>query len=1075
MIDRQRTSPAGISEAQPSLSGDSRHSERDRLSARAKVPRSRSVASDDDETNATIAVRHTETDPAKDDSEAETVLSSPVKRREALRKTNGIKAEPEDSNASIDARIQDPPPSLKPSIEVNHEIPSTSGATQRPKSRQPSKSPSQARPANNVRRRDEQESDGASDLSDLADTNSKAASVSSKRDRYDSEPPNGKDLLNPRKRKHRESSFGRKQLAAETIKRQRRSSANEQIEKNGSGRSSEERSPPAKLRRHKRAASSNQNDEVHEDSIEVHHNGRSRRAASHLPSRDDKTSGPIWDSDSDSEISVQPSQSRNTRSINRSVSTPGRPMGREHKRHVNKYGFTRLAEACESGDLESVKEWLEKDREQLEICEFAGNSPLQIASLNGYPDIVQFLLDRGCNKDCANIDNDTPLIDAVENGHSDVVGVLLNAGVDPLHQNRKGQQALDVITDQTEDGPEIRDMLKKAIEERQQKGINVAPHIDVEVERTDRLGPKQALLFMARTPENLLKLVANNDRKGVIEFLEARVPVDNNIVAAAAKTGDVYLLNLLLADMSPRKAKSKAEKPMLAALGTSHFQVVKALTELEQFDPLWRSRTNGMTWYEYAESRGGPHWKEERELLHRLYTEAQATHRGLSSSPISDFKNSIRRQKSPALSKESDVELDEGDSPDVARIKRRLMSKKDMRAASSRKSPSTESSHAASSPEVVTKPSESDELKPPRRKPGRPRTKSLSSQPTDVKTRRIKATRENIALFDGTQTTGNKSRKPSTSSNSRPAAESVGPYKKVTNNSNEDTIMTDAKAAAEEEERAQTARKEAEEQARREEAEKAAEAQAEIQQRLDERKQKLDTFPSALRHSLQTQDTNPTRFIRYLAHRFLPIQAVQGAALGLEGPDRDKPYMLTYQAAGLLRGRAADELLSLPPQDGAPAPSPSLFTSAPTHPITSDQRTAVRIIIGATRLADQLPSLNPKDNTPGELSYVQRIVHERRLFDDMAPVSWIGVRDFLRVKADLQDAEGYWHLAQLPPVGVAFDAKIEGYTRPSGRFEVLDEELKGRIGKGLKEGDGKDVSFFTGVTKHVTQVTVVAD
>ncbi|KAF2716040.1 ankyrin, partial [Polychaeton citri CBS 116435] len=106
-----------------------------------------------------------------------------------------------------------------------------------------------------------------------------------------------------------------------------------------------------------------------------------------------------------------------------------------------------MAEACESGDLEAVKYWREKDPEQLELPEFAGNTPLQIASLNGNAEIVEYLIEQGVRIDISNGERDTPLIDAAENGHLDTVKALLKAGVDPLRTNKVGQAALDVVHD----------------------------------------------------------------------------------------------------------------------------------------------------------------------------------------------------------------------------------------------------------------------------------------------------------------------------------------------------------------------------------------------------------------------------------------------------------------------------------------------------------------------------------------------------------------------------------------------------------------------------------------------------
>jgi hypothetical protein len=150
------------------------------------------------------------------------------------------------------------------------------------------------------------------------------------------------------------------------------------------------------------------------------------------------------------------------------------------KRHVTKYGYTRLAEACETGDLNAAREWLEKDPDQLEIADFAGNKPLQIAALHGHVKLVDYLLDDGCEAHCANLDGDTPLIDAAENGHLEVVRLLLDAAVDPLQRNLEGKQALDVVTDEIDDASSIRDAIQQQIDQpsiavRHQRGKRGKP------------------------------------------------------------------------------------------------------------------------------------------------------------------------------------------------------------------------------------------------------------------------------------------------------------------------------------------------------------------------------------------------------------------------------------------------------------------------------------------------------------------------------------------------------------------------------------------------------------------------
>ncbi|KAK3055525.1 hypothetical protein LTR09_003445 [Extremus antarcticus] len=497
---------------------------------------------------------------------------------------------------------------------------------------------------------------------------------------------------NPRKRKHRASS-----ISLPSSKRQSMDPPKRTLPRNRNGMSVDvvglhDRSHSPESRSYRRAFSP----QSAVDGLIGSSSSRKRRSVPSLPGREVK-SAKTWDESSTSSETTSRGQLEELKrpqrgSSNRwSSATPaGRPGGREHKRHVNKYGYTRLAEACEDGSLDVVKEWREKDPDQLEIAEFAGNKPLQIAALNGNIEVVTYLIEQGCQIECANGVKDTPLIDAAENGHLEVVNLLLEAGVDPLRQNQKGQQALDVITDETDDATSIRAALHSAIDHW--NSSEAKQRREVEEEQRHRAGPSKELHFMARTYENLLKLVQNNDRNGVREFLAARVPVDNAIIAAAARTGDLYLVNMLLAEMTEKKASQKPEKPMLSVLGSSHFEMVQALTQLDHFNPSWTNRA-GKTWPEIAEERAGPMWRQEKELLTRLFEAppagGSAGKERRSSSPVAKRDGLKRRLTQPKREEEvtsnsSSDEEREAEGRGKRKNGRRLMSRRDMRAVGSK-------------------------------------------------------------------------------------------------------------------------------------------------------------------------------------------------------------------------------------------------------------------------------------------------------------------------------------------------------------------------------------------------------
>lgn len=660
------------------------------------------------------------------DSEAETLIDSPVKRQQAeRRRSNAAKMErppkhrigslpvPTGNDDEDDSANVSPAPSTVMSVEKTTSTEDIKDA--------------------NLDTMGDDKDDDSDSLSSARSNASGPPSRRSSMSRAASERPglsrNDQHSPNPRKRKHRASSVSlpNKRPSIDIPKRRLRGLHSEEL-----GRNDESLSP--KLRSHRRAVSTQS---AFTDGVGDAVGNRKRRSGPPGIVKEPKSARSGWEeSDASSETTSHgnPDSRRPQRGVGRSTSTPGRPAGREHKRHVNKYGFTRLAEACENGDLDLVKDWREKDPDQLELAEFAGNKPLQIAALNGNVEVVDYLIDQGCQIDCANVDKDTPLIDAAENGHLDVVNSLLNAGVDPLRQNLKGQQALDVVTDEVDDADDIRATLRKAIEKWNSTGAKQKREEAEEMRH--RAGPSKELHFMARTYENLLRLVQNNDRTGVREFLDARVPVDNAVVAAAAKTGDTYLVNMLLAEMTEKKAHQKAEKPLLGVLGSSHFEMVQSLTELDNFNPLFRNRQQ-KTWPEIAEERHGPNWRQEYELLQRLFDQAASIKERRSSSPVTKRDSGKRRFVHRA--EEEDSEEDEEEAP-KRRNNRKLMSKREQREfRAARGKPASDESSDDSSSEHATGADAAEEksMKPPespvskRTPPTRSRTKSLSAQPPE--------------------------------------------------------------------------------------------------------------------------------------------------------------------------------------------------------------------------------------------------------------------------------------------------------------------------------------------------------
>ncbi|KAI5370200.1 Putative ankyrin repeat-containing domain superfamily [Septoria linicola] len=865
------------------------------------------------------------------DSEAETLIDSPVKRKEAEKQNVGkserqrmpkhrIGGLPVPTDGDEDESAQPSPvPSTVLSVEKaplvkevkDEELMDIDG-----QERGMSEALSSPRsPASNARSRASSPSRAVSELPEFS--------------------RNGGHSPNPRKRKHRASSVNlpNKRPSIEPPKRRLRGLHSEEL----GGRTELSLSP--KLRNHRRATSTQSAlvDNIPENS------NRKRRSVTHGVAKDLKGARPVWEeSDASSETTShgQAEHRRPQRGVGRSTSTPGRPAGREHKRHVNKYGFTKLAEACEAGELNQVKEWRDRDPDQLELAEFAGNKPLQIAALNGNVEVVDYLIDQGCQIDCANVDKDTPLIDAAENGHLDVVHSLLRAGVDPLRQNLKGQQALDVVTDETDDADDIRAALRNAIETWNTNGSR--QRREEEEEMRHRAGPTKELHFMARSYENLLKLVQINDRNGVKEFLDARVPVDNLIIAAAAKTGDSYLVNMLLAEMSEKKAMQRPERPMLSVLGTSHLEMVKSLAELDNFNPLYRNRS-GKSWPDIAEERHGPNWREEKQLLQHLYDQRAGSKERRSSSPITKRDGGMRRviRRTPANDEDEDDDSDEDEAP-RRKNGRRLMSKRDMRVASGR-APSDESSDESSS-DVTTGEDcgEESTMKPPespaKRTIGQARRKSDSIHNIDSSPRLRRRSSSLREPHDQTLPTldENAEDKDSALRSSRgPDSDDPDAPDRKRKQDQEAEAQAQAQAAAAAAKRAeeQKAREIEEEQRRMEELHRESEARAAEEQRLAEEERlrveqemavvKLkahelvaNSLPIAIAHVLNPRSAfrfEDETALDFLVQHFTPIQVLKHEhqdPYAMLPAGADAPYWITnIQAAPLVGPRGVELML----------------------------------------------------------------------------------------------------------------------------------------------------------------------
>lgn len=389
-----------------------------------------------------------------------------------------------------------------------------------------------------------------------------------------------------------------------------------------------------------------------------HPNGVTKRrkvpAPLHVERRRKTSEDTHPDSDDSSCVHSRHHTQKTTSADGHAISPAKMPIS--HKKNRDRSGRTLLARAC-AQDANEAEKWLKERPQDIDVPDNAGNTPLQIAALEGDVEVVQLLLNAGCDTNSKNIDKDTPLIDAVENGHLEVVRLLLKAGLDPRQKNAKGQEPLELIPADDDDAEYIRDALLASKKEKESLRRPSEDHHrhstgsrDVEISsagasgtsptrsppppapgvrrRTARSQPTDdALLWVNPTPERLRDAAGKGDLTIVDHILKMRPKVDTKAVLAAARGGHDGVLNLMMAignlDPDPEPLRSGEYKPaystpMLAAIGRGNISVIQLLLSQPGFDPT-RRRFRDLTYYEISKDRTGSEWQEEYDILKEAY------------------------------------------------------------------------------------------------------------------------------------------------------------------------------------------------------------------------------------------------------------------------------------------------------------------------------------------------------------------------------------------------------------------------------------------------------------------------
>jgi ankyrin repeat protein len=289
-------------------------------------------------------------------------------------------------------------------------------------------------------------------------------------------------------------------------------------------------------------------------------------------------------------------------------------------------GRLKLQRVCDKGKFEEAKALIEEGVD-VNDQDYAGNSALHEASLNGYTDIVELLLENGAEVDLQSgpDDLDTPLIDAATNGHIDTVKLLLKYGADPRIENAHGQNALDSIDEELLEGEVLKALLKKAALTLQKKtrfstfSSNHSEEDNSEHDddhnrsrsksrshqnrATSTSKSRADMLFVDLTSKSgrdeVYQRASDGDSQYVGTYLGNNGKPDSEAMTLAAKYGHTDVVSLFLGFGAKVDVPNKfGMTALMRTVGRGHLEVVKLLIE-HGADPLRKSE-DGRNAFDYA-------------------------------------------------------------------------------------------------------------------------------------------------------------------------------------------------------------------------------------------------------------------------------------------------------------------------------------------------------------------------------------------------------------------------------------------------------------------------------------------
>ncbi|KAK3103771.1 hypothetical protein FSP39_021748 [Pinctada imbricata] len=105
--------------------------------------------------------------------------------------------------------------------------------------------------------------------------------------------------------------------------------------------------------------------------------------------------------------------------------------------------MSELKWGIQNGDLDTVKNLVQKDEKIVNNETEGGRFPLHIAADYGQTEVIEFLINKGAEVNKADKHGITPLLAAVWENHTSSVKLLLEKGADKNVQSPDGTAVID--------------------------------------------------------------------------------------------------------------------------------------------------------------------------------------------------------------------------------------------------------------------------------------------------------------------------------------------------------------------------------------------------------------------------------------------------------------------------------------------------------------------------------------------------------------------------------------------------------------------------------------------------------